>query len=40
MCEGSGLTGMRARLAAAGGGLDIISDSHGTRLTASLPCAA
>jgi len=40
LCEGSGLTGMRARLAAAGGGLDITSDNHGTRLTVSLPFAA
>jgi two-component system sensor histidine kinase DesK len=38
--EGSGLAGMRARLAAAGGGLDIASDDRGTRLTASLPSAA
>jgi two-component system sensor histidine kinase DesK len=40
LCEGSGLTGMRARLAAAGGCLDIVSDGRGTRLTASLPSAA
>ena len=40
LCEGSGLSGMRARLAAAGGGLAITSDSNGTRLTASLPSAA
>ncbi len=35
--EGSGLSGMRARLAAAGGRLEVRSDGGGTRLTASLP---
>jgi two-component system sensor histidine kinase DesK len=35
--EGSGLKGMRARLAAIGGALDIKSDKSGTRLTATAP---
>lgn len=35
--EGSGLKGMRARLAAIGGALDIKSDKNGTRLTATAP---
>jgi two-component system sensor histidine kinase DesK len=34
--EGSGLQGMRARLAAAGGILELVSDGSGTRLTARL----
>ena len=38
--EGSGLTGMRARLSAAGGALEVKSDARGTRLVASLPQAA
>lgn len=37
MVEGSGLKGMRARLAAIGGGLDIKSDKSGTRLVATAP---
>lgn len=35
--EGNGLTGMRQRLAAAGGTLSIQSDAGGTRLVADLP---
>ncbi len=35
--EGSGLKGMRARLAAIGGALDIKSDKNGTRLVATAP---
>jgi two-component system sensor histidine kinase DesK len=38
--EGSGLKGMRARLAAVGGALDIKSDKSGTRLTATAPLEA
>ena len=38
--EGSGLKGMRARLAAIGGALDIKSDKSGTRLTATAPLEA
>ncbi len=38
--EGSGLTGMRSRLAAAGGTLDIQSGPTGARLCASLPALA
>lgn len=37
LAEGSGLKGMRARLAAIGGALDIKSDKAGTRLTATAP---
>lgn len=37
LVEGSGLKGMRARLAAIGGALDIKSDKNGTRLTATAP---
>ena len=37
LTEGSGLKGMRARLAAIGGALDIKSDKAGTRLTATAP---
>jgi two-component system sensor histidine kinase DesK len=37
LAEGSGLKGMRARLAAIGGALDIKSDKSGTRLTATAP---
>lgn len=40
LVEGSGLKGMRARLAAIGGGLDIKSDKSGTRLTATAPLEA
>lgn len=36
---GSGLLGLRDRIAAVGGRLSIDSDSGGTRLTAELPCA-
>jgi two-component system sensor histidine kinase DesK len=38
--EGNGLKGMRARLAAIGGGLEITSDPGGTRLLASAPVQA
>ncbi len=38
--EDSGLKGMRARLAAIGGALEIISDQTGTRLLASAPIGA
>ena len=38
--EGSGLKGMRARLAAIGGALDIKSDKNGTRLVATAPLEA
>jgi two-component system sensor histidine kinase DesK len=38
--EGSGIQGMRARLAAAGGALELESDGSGTRLVASLAKAA
>ena len=38
--EGSGLSGMRARLSAAGGALEVTSDARGTRLSAILPRAA
>jgi two-component system sensor histidine kinase DesK len=38
--EGSGLAGMRARLSAAGGVLEVSSDARGTRLMARLPKAA
>lgn len=37
LAEGSGLKGMRARLAAIGGALDIKSDKAGTRLIATAP---
>ena len=37
LAEGSGLKGMRARLAAIGGALDVKSDKAGTRLTATAP---
>jgi two-component system sensor histidine kinase DesK len=37
IAEGSGLSGMRARLAAAGGALDVQSGRGGTRLLAMLP---
>lgn len=37
LVEGSGLKGMRARLAAIGGALDIKSDKNGTRLVATAP---
>ena len=37
IAEGSGLSGMRARLAAAGGALDVESGRGGTRLLAMLP---
>jgi two-component system sensor histidine kinase DesK len=40
LVEGSGLKGMRARLAAIGGALDIKSDKSGTRLTATAPLEA
>ena len=40
ICEGSGLSGMRARLSAAGGALEVKSDARGTRLLAQLPRAA
>lgn len=40
MAEGSGLKGMRARLAAIGGGLTIRSDRQGTRLVATAPLEA
>jgi two-component system sensor histidine kinase DesK len=38
--EGSGLSGMRARLSAAGGALEVTSNAQGTRLLARLPRAA
>ncbi len=38
--EGSGLKGMRARLAAIGGALEVTSDNRGTRLLASAPIEA
>lgn len=37
---GGGLDGMRARLSAAGGALQIQSDGEGTRLVATLPRSA
>lgn len=37
LVEGSGLKGMRARLAAIGGGLEVRSDEGGTRLVATAP---
>jgi two-component system sensor histidine kinase DesK len=37
LAEGSGLKGMRTRLAAIGGDLDIVSDKRGTRLVATAP---
>jgi two-component system sensor histidine kinase DesK len=37
IAEGSGLKGMRARLAAIGGGLKIQSDKRGSRLVATAP---
>lgn len=40
LVEGSGLKGMRARLAAIGGALDIKSDRRGTRLVATAPLEA
>jgi two-component system sensor histidine kinase DesK len=38
--EGAGLTGMRARLAAAGGRLSIHADGSGTRIAAAIPATA
>jgi two-component system sensor histidine kinase DesK len=38
--EGAGLTGMRARLAAAGGRLSIQADGSGTRIAAAIPATA
>lgn len=38
--EGAGLTGMRARLAAAGGRLSIHVDGSGTRIAAAIPATA
>jgi two-component system sensor histidine kinase DesK len=38
--EGAGLTGMRARLAAAGGWLSIHVDGSGTRIAAAIPATA
>jgi two-component system sensor histidine kinase DesK len=38
--EGAGLTGMRARLAAAGGRLSIHVDGNGTRIAAAIPATA
>lgn len=40
LVEGSGLKGMRARLAAIGGTLDVKSDKAGTRLVATVPLRA
>lgn len=40
MREGGGLRGVRTRLAAAGGGLAVSGDAHGTRLVAYLPLEA
>jgi two-component system sensor histidine kinase DesK len=40
LVEGSGLKGMRARLAAIGGTLDVKSDKAGTRLVATAPLRA
>jgi two-component system sensor histidine kinase DesK len=40
IAEGSGLKGMRARLAAIGGGLEIQSDKRGSRLVATAPLQA
>lgn len=40
LAEGSGLKGMRARLAAIGGALDVKSDKRGTRLVATAPLSA
>ena len=37
--EGGGLAGMRARLKAAGGALELLSERHGTRLVARVPAA-
>ena len=37
--EGGGLAGMRARLTAAGGALELLSETHGTRLVARVPAA-
>jgi two-component system sensor histidine kinase DesK len=37
LAEGSGLKGMRTRLSAIGGDLDIVSDKSGTRLVATAP---
>ncbi len=37
--EGGGLAGMRARLNAAGGALELLSETHGTRLIARVPAA-
>jgi len=38
--EGGGIGGVRARLAAAGGGLSVSSDAHGTPLVARMPLKA
>jgi len=35
--EGGGLGGLRSRLAAAGGGLNVVGDARGTRLVARMP---
>ncbi|MFY8142843.1 MAG: sensor histidine kinase, partial [Caulobacter sp.] len=40
LVEGSGLKGMRARLAAIGGALNVKSDKAGTRLVATAPLRA
>ena len=40
LVEGSGLKGMRARLAAIGGALDIRSGKTGTRLVATAPLSS
>lgn len=40
LVEGSGLKGMRTRLSAIGGDLDIVSDKNGTRLVATAPVEA
>ena len=40
LAEGSGLKGMRTRLSAIGGDLDIVSDKSGTRLVATAPVEA
>ena len=37
--EGGGLAGMRARLNAAGGALELLPETHGTRLVARVPAA-
>jgi len=38
--EGGGIGGVRARLAAAGGGLSVTSDAHGTQFVARMPLKA